>query len=346
MIVRVFDEEGIPQELIHLAQAESGFAPRAVSRKKAAGLWQFIQSRGREYGLFQTKTTDDRLDPEKATRAAARHLKDLYNQFGDWYLAMAAYNCGPLNVERAVARTGYADFWELRRRNVLPKETANYVPVILAMVIMGKNPEHYGFSEIQVAPPLRYATITLESDTSLELIGDIVELPVSELRLLNPALLTNVAPSGYALHVPPGTSAAVQAALSTIPKERRASWRLHRVLEGDTLAEVAGRYRTTPQQIAALNPGAWEGLNPGELLIVPAGPPPAPARRGAAARSRSTPARRAPTASAAKPAPAKPAPSTAKASSPVRSAKSAAGSAVASSLKAPSSRVASATAAR
>jgi membrane-bound lytic murein transglycosylase D len=329
-----------------LAQAESGFAPRAVSRKKAAGLWQFIQSRGREYGLFQTRTTDDRLDPEKATRAAARHLKDLYNQFGDWYLAMAAYNCGPLNVERAVARTGYADFWELRRRNVLPKETANYVPVILAMVIMGKNPEHYGFSEIQVAPPLRYATITLESDTSLELIGDIVELPVSELRLLNPALLTNVAPGGYAVHVPPGTSAAVQAALSTIPKERRASWRLHRVLEGDTLAEVAGRYRTTPQQIAALNPGAWEGLNPGELLIVPAGPPPAPARSGAAARSRSTPARRAPTASATKPAPAKPAPSTAKASSPVRSAKSAAGSAVASSLKAPSSRVASATAAR
>src|SRR5215471_14649231 len=120
MIQRVFKEEGIPQDLIFLAQAESGFHPLALSRARARGMWQFMASRGVGYGLRRTWWVDDRQDPEKSTRAAARHLKDLYNQFGDWYLAMAAYNSGPGNVQQAVRRTGYADFWELYRRNVLP----------------------------------------------------------------------------------------------------------------------------------------------------------------------------------------------------------------------------------
>ena len=144
MIQRILDEEGIPQEIIHLAQAESGFIPRAVSRAAAGGMWQFLKWRGNEYGLKQTAYTDDRMDPEKATRAAARHLRDLYHEFGDWYLAIAAYNCGPGNVEKAVERTGYADFWELRARGVLPAETTNYVPIILAMTIMEKNAAEYG----------------------------------------------------------------------------------------------------------------------------------------------------------------------------------------------------------
>src|SRR5439155_10376691 len=119
LIQRILDEEGVPQELIYLAQAESGFLPRAVSNKQATGMWQFVKFRGREYGLMQTPYSDDRLDPEKATRSAARHLRDLYTKFGDWYLAIAAYNCGPGNVEKAVERTGYADFWELRSRRTL-----------------------------------------------------------------------------------------------------------------------------------------------------------------------------------------------------------------------------------
>lgn len=345
MIQRIFDEEGIPQELIHLAQAESGFAPRAVSVKKAAGLWQFIGSRGREYGLYQTKTTDDRLDPEKATRAAARHLKDLYNQFGDWYLAMAAYNCGPLNVEKAVARTGYADFWELRRRNVLPKETANYVPIILAIVIMAKNPSHYGLEGVEPADPVTYSTLRLESDTSLELIGDIVERPVAELRAMNPALLTNVAPAGYFVHVPAGTSAAVQAALSAIPKERRAAWRLHRVLEGETLAGIAGRYRTTPDKIAALNPELEAGLSPGHLLIIPAAPP------ARAVRSATTAARRSGT-STAKRAAARPAvpkagtAASAKIAPPSPAGKSVSKATLSAAQRQSASRAAAATAAR
>ena len=150
MIERVLAEEGLPEELIFLAQAESGFQPRAVSNKLCVGIWQFAQFRGKEYGLNQTPATDDRMDPEKATRAAARHLHDLYEHFGDWYLAMAAYNCGPGCVDSAVMRTGYADFWELRRRNALPLQTANYVPAILAMVIMSKNAEEYGIQNVDL----------------------------------------------------------------------------------------------------------------------------------------------------------------------------------------------------
>lgn len=275
LIRRILDEEGLPQELIHLAQAESGFSPRAVSRMKATGMWQFMLSRGQEYGLVRTKAADDRLDPEKATRAAARHLRDLYNQFGDWYLAMAAYNCGPGNVQRAVERTGYADIWELRRRNALPKETSSYVPIILAMAIMAKNPTHYGLEGIDTDSPLEYSTVELEAPSHLDLIADIAERPISEIRELNPALLANVAPAGYSMHVPAGTGAAVISALQLVPPEHRTAWRLHRVTENDTLDDIARRYRTTRVEIASVNSSAVADVEPGSLLIVPATPPPA-----------------------------------------------------------------------
>jgi membrane-bound lytic murein transglycosylase D len=287
LINRILDEEGMPQELIHMAQAESGFAPRAVSRMQAVGMWQFIASRGQEYGLLRTNIKDDRLDPEKATRAAAKHLRDLYTEFGDWYLAMAAYNCGPVTVEKAVARTGYADFWELRRRNVLPRETSNYVPIILAMAIMSKNPSHYGLEGIEVEPPLEYSSVVLEEATHLDLIADITGQPVAELRGLNPALLTNVAPAGYALHVPAGSGASVVSALGLVPAAGRATWRLHRVIEGDTLEAIARRYRTTTQRIAAENTNGAADLSAGSLLIVPATPePPKPAAKARVASSR------------------------------------------------------------
>ena len=130
-ILRILKEEGVPQDLIYLAQAESGFHPLAVSRAGARGMWQFMAARATEYGLQRNWWIDERQDPEKATRAAARHLHDLYEQFGDWHLAVAAYNSGPLNVQKGVQRTGYADFWELYKRNQLPRETRNYVPIIV-----------------------------------------------------------------------------------------------------------------------------------------------------------------------------------------------------------------------
>jgi len=208
MISRILAEEGVPQELIHLAQAESGFLPRAVSRASAGGMWQFMKFRGNQYGLTQTPFSDDRYDTEKATRAAAKHLHDLYNEFGDWYLAIAAYNCGPGNVEKAVERTGYADYWELRERHALPQETANYVPIILAMTIMAKNAEAYGLDNVIPDPPLEYDTIETTAPTSLALLGDLTDSPVSELQQLNPALLKNIAPENFevpdAVHRPIG----------------------------------------------------------------------------------------------------------------------------------------------
>src|SRR5215471_13013296 len=199
MIQRILDEEGVPQELIHLAQAESGFLARAVSRKAAGGMWQFLKWRGNEYGLKQTVQTDDRMDPEMATRAAARHLRDLYREFGDWYLPIAAYNCGPGSVEKAVERTGYADFWELRARGVLPAETTNYVPIILAMTIMEKNASEYGIDGFQLDPPLEYDTVETTAPTSLALVADIGQLPVSELAELNPACLRGMVPEKFSL---------------------------------------------------------------------------------------------------------------------------------------------------
>ncbi|OLE10794.1 MAG: hypothetical protein AUG89_11210 [Acidobacteria bacterium 13_1_20CM_4_56_7] len=156
LIEQILKEEGVPQDLIYVAQAESGFHPYAVSRAGARGIWQFMGSRARAYSLHHDLWVDDRQDPEKSTRAAARHLKDLYNQFGDWYLAMAAYNSGPGRVQSAVKRTGYADFWELYRRNVLPRETRNYVPIIVAVAIMAKNPSQYGLQTVIPDPPTHF----------------------------------------------------------------------------------------------------------------------------------------------------------------------------------------------
>ena len=294
LIRRVLDEEGVPQELIYLAQAESGFQPRAVSRKKATGMWQFMQARGREYGLQQSPYFDDRLDPEKATRAAARHLRDLYHHFGDWYLAMAAYDCGPGNVDRGIERTGYADFWELRSRNVLPKETANYVPAILAMTIVVKNAKEYGLDGIEGDPPLEYESVEMTAPTHLQLAADVLECPLSQLHDLNPALLKNVAPAGM-LRVPKGTGAALVAALETVPAEKRIAWRVHRVASGEKMGLIAQRYHVTPNAILAANRAGASALEPGDLLVIPAAPlrekPPAKRvsqRRGAAAQAVAT----------------------------------------------------------
>src|SRR5579885_3046839 len=270
MIQRILDEEGIPQELIHLAQAESGFIPRAMSRKAAGGMWQFLAERGRQYGLMQTRYTDDRMDPEMATRAAARHLHDLYTEFGDWYLAIAAYNCGPGAVEKAVERTGYADFWQLRSLGVLPAETTNYVPIILAMTIMEKNPSAYGLDMVQLDPPLEYDTIRVSGLTSLKLVSDITGMPVSQLAWLNPALIKGMVPDGYSLHVPKGTGSQVSAALQRFPVERRASWRYHRVGGDETLAEIGRRYGVSTSSIMAANNLAAAQVAEGDGLIIPA----------------------------------------------------------------------------
>ncbi len=267
MIERVLSEEGLPQELIFLAQAESGFVPRALSPKECVGVWQFAKFRAEEYGLQVSPTLDERMDPEKATRAAAHHLRDLYEHLGDWYLAMAAYDCGPGCVDRAVARTGYADFWTLRRLNVLPGETANYVPIILAMIIVSKNAQDYGLEDIEPDSPVDYETVELEGPTSLSLVANAVDRPIADLKELNPALLKPVAPSGYQLRIPVGTGRVLRQAFAAIPPSERDSWRLHRVETGDTAASLGKRYGTSAALVESANRG--ELPEPGAFAAIP-----------------------------------------------------------------------------
>src|SRR5580658_6121136 len=255
MIVTTLKDEGVPQDLIYLAQAESGFHPLAVSRAGARGIWQFMASRGRGYGLYHNQWVDDRQDPEKSTRAAARHLKDLYNQFGDWYLAMAAYNSGPGTVQAAVKRTGYADFWELYNRNVLPKETKNYVPLILAVHIMTKNPSQYGLDTITRDRPAESDTVTINYPVDLRLVAECVNSTPDELQDLNPSLLRLTTPreGKFELHLPSGTKDQYETAINSIPADMRLWWRYHTVHSGDTLATLARTYRVTAKSIAAAN---------------------------------------------------------------------------------------------
>jgi len=275
MIESTLREEGVPQELIYLAQAESGFHPLALSRVGARGMWQFMSSRARGYGLQHNLWVDERQDPEKATRAAAHHLKDLYNQFGDWYLAMAAYNSGPGGVQSAVRRTGYADFWELYKRNVLPKETRNYVPIILAVTIMAKNPAQYGLDNIVPEQPVPYDMVKIDYSVDIRLVAQCLDVSPATLQDLNPSLLRLSTPKDQAfeLHLPAGTREKYLAAIEPIPPPMRVWWRYHEVAEGETLVSIARTYRTSPLAIEKENYLQNEDdLKPESKLVIPIPP--------------------------------------------------------------------------
>jgi peptidoglycan lytic transglycosylase D len=274
LIENVLKEEGVPQDLIYLAQAESGFHPYAVSRVGARGIWQFMGSRAKGYGLHRDLWVDDRQDPEKSTRAAAHHLKDLYNQFGDWYLAMAAYNSGPGTVQSAVKRTGYADFWELYRRNVLPKETRNYVPIIVAVAIMTKNPSQYGLQNIIPDPPMKYDTVKINYPVDLRLVAECIDVTPSELQELNPALLRMTTPKGhFDLHLPVGTADKYQSAIAGIPTDMRLWWRYHTVDRGETLMSLSRTYHTPVKTIATANQlDMSDTIDAGAKLVIPIAP--------------------------------------------------------------------------
>ena len=252
MIQRVLAEEGVPQDLIYLAVAESGFQPHAVNRSsRAGGMWQFMPQG--EYGLTRNAYVDERFDPEKSTRAYARYMKFLYDQLGDWYLAMAAYDHGAGNMQRAVQRTGFADFWELYRRHELPKETQNYVPEILAAIIVANHPDQYGFNDVTLDPPVLTDTVTINYSIDLRLVSDLVGAPVDEIEALNPSLLRMITPpeTSFDLHLPAGTATLFDRRVASIPEARRNSWRYHAAVAGDTLASVAQEYRVP---VAELRP--------------------------------------------------------------------------------------------
>jgi peptidoglycan lytic transglycosylase D len=272
MVEGVLEDEGMPQDLIYLAQAESAFQPQAVSKAGARGMWQFMSYAGHKYGLEKNWWIDERQDPEKATHAAARDLRDLYEQFGDWYLAMAAYNSGAGTVQRAIERTGYADFWELYRRNVLPKETKNYVPIILALTLISKDPARYGI-EFEPEPPLKSDAVKPGQPIDLRLVAETIDTDLESLRTLNPQLLRLVTPTDpdFVLHIPEGTAERFFAEIADIPPEKWVSWRRHKVEEGETLSAIAKQYHLQAAEIADAN-NLPEGstLEEGEKLIIPA----------------------------------------------------------------------------
>ena len=274
MIERVMAEEGVPHDLIYLAVAESGFQPRAMNaRSHAGGMWQFMPYG--DYGLTRNGYVDERFDPERSTRAYARYMKFLYDQLGDWYLAMAAYDWGAGNVQRAVQKTGYADFWELYRRHNLPGETQNYVPEILAAIIIANHPTQYGFDEITLDPPVLTDTVTINYAVDLRLVSDLVDAPVDELMALNPSLLRMATPpdTAFDLHLPAGTASLYDQRIGGIPERKRTSWRYHRVVPDDSLASVAHTYLVTVAELAAANDlDADQSLTGVEALVVPVAP--------------------------------------------------------------------------
>ncbi len=272
MIAKDLRAEGLPQDLIYLAVAESGFQPQVVNAQSGAGgMWQFMPFQG-AYGLTRNGYFDERFDPEKSSIAYAKYMKTLYNQFGDWYLAMAAYNWGPGNVQRSVMRTGYADFWELYRRNVLPAATKNYVPGIIAAIIMAKNPAQYGLENVVPEAAVVSDTVTVDDAVDLRLVADVTGASLPEIVALNPSLLRMTTPRDmpFDLHIPVGTSDIFASRLKDIPEDKRSSWRFHVVRSGETLDGIALALHAHASDIAEANDLPVGGeVDLGDELVIP-----------------------------------------------------------------------------
>jgi membrane-bound lytic murein transglycosylase D len=275
MIQKDLQAQGVPQDLIYLAVAESGFQPQALNAGSGAGgMWQFMPFAG-AYGLTRNGWFDERFDPEKSSIAYAKYMKTLYDQFGDWYLAMAAYNWGPGNIQRVVSRTGYADFWELYRRGAMPAQTRAYVPQILAAILMAKNPAQYGLDGVVPDPPETYDTETVDYAIDLRLVADLTGSTVERIVELNPALLRLATPNdiSYDLHLPAGTKPLFEKRIDDIPEEKRASWRFHVVQAGESLESIADAFHLKAHDVAVVNdmkPG--DDVGTGDELLIPVAP--------------------------------------------------------------------------
>ena len=277
MMRDIFAEAGLPQDLAYLAMVESGFNDKAYSWAHAVGPWQFIESTGRRYGLQNDWWHDERRDPEKATRAAARFLSDLYEDFdGDWYLAVASYNAGPGKLRQAVKRYKTRDFWELCRGKYLQEETKNYLPKLLAVLLIAKQPEKYGFADLEYHEPIAYDTVPLPSSTDLEVIARLSDCDYQLIKKLNPELKRWSTPPGandYLVRLPVGSQDAFSAAYAQLPKHQRANYARHKVKPGDTLLALSKRYGVRVKDIQRLNNiRNARALQIGDDLVVPLNP--------------------------------------------------------------------------
>lgn len=267
MARRIFREEGVPENVAWLGQVESAWKPTALSWAAASGLWQFIPGTGSRYGLRRTAHVDERNSFDEATRASARYLKFLADRYnGNWELALAAYNSGEGNVDRAIRRAGESNFWVAYP--YLPRETRNYVPNILATILIANNPGQYGFGHVRPAPPLQYDRIKVPASTNLSLIAQAADTNVQFIRYLNPHLRSNVSPpEPYIINVPPGKGGEIVAVLKRMPSPKFDNVALASSTHGDTWQSIANRTGVSVEDLMAANPGMKE---PRGKVFVPA----------------------------------------------------------------------------
>lgn len=268
---KVFEEEGIPEELVYLSMMESGLNPAARSWMRAVGLWQFMKGTGRLYGLDGDWWYDERRDFEKSTRAAAQYLRDLYEQYGDWYLAIAAYNSGAGRVNRAIRRSGSKDFWTLRRH--LPRETRNFVPQYLAVAMMAMSPEEFGFQGITPAAALDFDVVTIDECVDLTVLARAAETDVETMRELNPELLQWCTPPGYrgyALRIPTGKGEIFASNYAQIPDNQKRDWLVHNVRRGETLSVISKKYGISMGLLMETNKiKNKHRLSVGQTIVIP-----------------------------------------------------------------------------
>ncbi len=272
MMRAVLRDAGLPEDLVYMSLIESGFSPRAYSRARAVGLWQFMASTGRAYDLRISYWVDERRDPILATKAAASHLGDLYDEFDSWYLAAAAYNAGVNRVRRSIRRTGSDDYWTLSRRRYLRRETRNYVPKLIAAALIAKEPEKYDFTGIEPELPFAYDLVEVPDATSVDVIAKAAGVDIESVVELNPQILRGVTPPGerYALRVPPGSGHSFALNYASVPPNERVTWVQHVVRRGDTLGEIAQAYGVSVAAIRAANNNIHpRRLRVGQYLMIP-----------------------------------------------------------------------------
>jgi len=266
-------EHGLPEDLVYLALIESGFDPYAYSRSKAVGLWQFIYFTGKRYGLKVNWWVDERRDPEKSTIAAAKYLKDLYEMFECWYLAAAGYNAGEYKIVRAIKRYQTDDFWKLTKHQYLKRETKNYVPLMIAAALVAKDPEKYGFTDVEYQEPLRYEKVMVPELTALSLIAKACETSLEEIKDLNPELRREVTPpneSEYEIKIPFGKKDLFQENFEALQPLEKFQFKTHLVRKGETLKGIAKLYRVDLEPLLEINHlNKTSRISKGMTLFIP-----------------------------------------------------------------------------